>query len=204
MATYYVDFTGGNDGNGGQVEDDAWKTINKVQITLTGDQSDTIVKFKRGEVWREQYTVAGHGTSGHPFVHTDYGSGDLPKIYGSTEVVTWETEGSNIWYAEYASDPNDIWFITTGGVVMWGDEEAIKGDLNAEYEWWWDSGNTRIYVFAESDPDTRYNAIEAPVRNNCVFANQKDYIHIKNLEVGFTSWQIIRNQRGNYWLIDRS
>ena len=82
MSTYYVDYTGGNDGNDGLSEENAWKTWSHVSSELNGNQSDDIVKAKCGETWSEQYTVAGYGTDGHRFVHTSYGSGNKPCIDG--------------------------------------------------------------------------------------------------------------------------
>lgn len=167
-------------------------------------QSPTI-NLNKSDTWRETMTIGTSGTATYPIIIQAYGAGDDPKIYGSIEVVIWTDrsgEGANLWSAEYGSDPNDIWYITTSDVVMWGQEEGVKGNLNAEYEWWWDAGNTRIYVYAATTPDTRYDAIEAPDRYNCIVAASKDYITIQNLELGFTERQIIKNASGDNWLID--
>ena len=62
MATYYVDKTTGNDSDTGLTEELAWETINKVNIS-SFNPSDTI-KFKKGEIWREQLTIPSSGSSG--------------------------------------------------------------------------------------------------------------------------------------------
>jgi len=98
--TYYVDCNAADDTGDGLTTGTAWKTIAKVNATLTGDQSDTSVLFKRGCTWREQLTVPGSGTSGHPFTFGVYGTGAKPifnqadsvstltQYYGGTEKLT--------------------------------------------------------------------------------------------------------------------
>lgn len=49
-ATYYVDCNAANDNGAGTSEGTAWKTIAKVNSTLTGDQSDTNVLLDRKSV----------------------------------------------------------------------------------------------------------------------------------------------------------
>jgi len=127
MADYYVK-NAGDDAKDGLSDANAWKTISKVQSTLNGDQSDDTVYFNKGDEWREQYTVAGYGTSGHPFTHTSYGTGADPIINGAiliapgtswssaTETVGGASENSvtaavdNIYYTPVTT--------TSGGVLQ--------------------------------------------------------------------------------------
>jgi len=86
MTTYYVS-PNGNDAWAGtsQTEESPngpWLTVAKVVSTLTGDQSDNFVYFKKGGTWLEQYTVPCSGTSGHPFTIGAYGTGADPIIDG--------------------------------------------------------------------------------------------------------------------------
>ncbi|MFZ2153653.1 MAG: choice-of-anchor Q domain-containing protein [Candidatus Moraniibacteriota bacterium] len=87
-ATYYVDCNAANDNGAGTSEGTAWKTIAKVNATLTGDQSDTNVLFKKDCTWREQLTVPGSGTSGHPFTFGSYGDTGAKPIISGADVVT--------------------------------------------------------------------------------------------------------------------
>jgi hypothetical protein len=64
----------------------------KSYSTLTGDQSDTTVLFNKGCIWRETLSIAGSGTSGHPFTFGAYGTGTNPIINGSAVVSSWTTE----------------------------------------------------------------------------------------------------------------
>ena len=94
MTTYYVDATLGNDSSADPTNiATPWQTIAKVNSTLTGDQSDTNVLFKKGETWREQLTVPGSGTSGHPFTFGAYGSGEKPVISGADVITDFSMAG---------------------------------------------------------------------------------------------------------------
>ena len=86
-ANYYVDQSGGLDINSGTATDQAWKTISKVNGS-TFNPGDNIY-FKRGETWREELIVSSSGASGNPITYSAYGSGDKPKIFGSSAVADW-------------------------------------------------------------------------------------------------------------------
>jgi hypothetical protein len=79
---YYVDAANGSDANDGLTPEKPWKTINKVNnsIFVPGDS----ILFKRGKTWRETLTPPSHGASGNNIMFGAYGTGDPPKIDGST------------------------------------------------------------------------------------------------------------------------
>jgi hypothetical protein len=138
VSVYYVK-NGGNDGNSGLSDLLAWETIAKVQSTLTGNQSDNSVLFKRGSTWREKYTVPAYGTSGHPFTIGAYDSGANPKLAGSALKTSFTVEGS-YWYTAASPAPLQAFF--DGSRLT---KVADKGDLGTG-KWWWDSGNSRVYI----------------------------------------------------------
>lgn len=75
-ATYYVDSSGGDDGNSGTSPESAWQTLSKVN-SVTFSPGDSIL-FIRGGEWTGQLTPAGSGSSGSPIVMDAYGSTSLP------------------------------------------------------------------------------------------------------------------------------
>jgi hypothetical protein len=84
MTTYYVDATGGNDGDLGTSEGTAWQTIGKVngETFASGDS----ILFKRGETWvtaGSSLVPPSSGTAGSPITLADYGSGAKPIIDGN-------------------------------------------------------------------------------------------------------------------------
>src|SRR5689334_15633105 len=83
-ATYYVDSLSGDDGRSGTAEDQAWKTLNKVNGTelRAGDR----VLLRSGSIWRGQLAPVGSGSEAAPVVIDRYGSGPKPHIDGSGTV----------------------------------------------------------------------------------------------------------------------
>ena len=164
------------------------------------DTAGDTISFRRGDTFREQITVPSSGNSGARITYTAHGTGDLPKIYGSTQVSTWaeEGEGSHIWYATCAADPVSVWFVNTDESIIWGTEQASKVACTAEYSWWWDDPNNRLYIYAASDPDSRYTSVEKPTRAFGVYGNAKDYITVSYLETAFC-YSGANNDRGVFF-----
>ncbi|MGD9930776.1 MAG: cadherin domain-containing protein [Mangrovibacterium sp.] len=97
QTTYYVSSSGGDDSKLGTSESQAWKTLTKVN-NLTPKAGDKIL-FKRGDAWEGTLTPKASGTSGSPVTYGAYGTGDKPKIYGSTEITGWTLHSGNIYKA---------------------------------------------------------------------------------------------------------
>lgn len=101
--TFFVDATGGNDGNSGRSPDDAWRTIGKVngKTFLPGDH----ILFKRGETWTGVgLVIQSPGAASAPIVFGAYGSGALPIIDGNDAVAAciqcWNQNWINFEYLE--------------------------------------------------------------------------------------------------------
>lgn len=85
LRSFYVDATGGADGDDGRTPDTAWQTIGKVngETFLPGDY----VLFKRGETWvGTALAITRSGTARRPIVFADYGSGTKPILDGNDAV----------------------------------------------------------------------------------------------------------------------
>ena len=118
-ATYYVDATLGSDASADPTNiATPWQTIAKVNSTLTGDQSDTNVLFKKGETWREQLTVPGSGTSGHPFTFGAYGSGADPILNGSIVVEGFDSFGHEL-VTNGTCDSDVLYWSNNAGTKTW-------------------------------------------------------------------------------------
>lgn len=201
MTNYYVSQIDGNDSNDGLAETDEgggvgpWLTLGKAD-NLSGDQSDNSVLLRRGGTWREFPVIGANGTSGHPFTWGAYNTGDDPKVYGSTAVTSWTEESSHIWYSQnHTSDPGALWFLETDDSINYGHMESAKNDLDAEYDWWYDSGNDYIYVYCEdaSGPGTAYASVEKPNQTyTLIQSNNNNYVTFENLCLGFCVSNAIR------------
>ncbi|HLP86501.1 MAG TPA: right-handed parallel beta-helix repeat-containing protein [Candidatus Paceibacterota bacterium] len=83
--TYYVDNTCSVNGNGKSQTcgvNGPFNSLMNAQAALTGNQGDNSLLLKRGQIFREQFTVNAYGVSGHQFTISSYGSGDKPIISG--------------------------------------------------------------------------------------------------------------------------
>lgn len=179
---YYVDNTGTGD---------TLATIAEVNaLTLGGDDT---VSFKCGCTWRETLVVPNSGIAGHYVIFNAYGTGAKPRILGSDQATGFENRTGNIWKAtNELIDPFDFWlpieifFIDLDDSIKWGnhkDYTANFSNLVAEYDWTW-HGDT-IYVYAATDPDSRYASVEAPQRMDLIDINEKEYIEIDSLELAY-------------------
>lgn len=113
--TYYVDATGGLDGNTGLSEGQAWKTIAKVN-GFAFAAGDTIL-FKRGETWAALLQPSVSGLSGSPITFGAYGDSAiaLPKLNGAGDYGVSTTR------SYLAFDSLDIRGVTfTGGGATGG------------------------------------------------------------------------------------
>ncbi|MEK0317301.1 CBM96 family carbohydrate-binding protein [Cohnella sp. 56] len=94
--TYYVDASGGSDGNSGQSSSAAWQTLAKVNAT-TFAPGDKIL-FKSGSSWTGQLWPKGSGASGNPIVIDRYGTGAKPAINGGGSSFTQTVSGATTTY----------------------------------------------------------------------------------------------------------
>lgn len=117
--TYYVDKTTGSDSDSGLTEELAWETIN--EVNTSSFNPDDVIKFKRGEEWREGLTVPSTGALNSPIVFGAYGSGAGPIINGSDLIVTW---------SDYATQ-TEIWAATVQtGDGTWASWTGLGVDRN--------------------------------------------------------------------------
>ncbi|MDO5581766.1 MAG: hypothetical protein Q4G69_11605 [Planctomycetia bacterium] len=79
---YYVDSRTGSDQNTGTSPEVPWKSIARIRKAKIepGDQ----ILFARGGLWRE-ILVPHSGEEGKPVLYGAYGSGPLPRLYGSVD-----------------------------------------------------------------------------------------------------------------------
>ena len=95
--TFFVAATSGNDTNSGLSEQWPWRSLDKVNSAelKPGDK----VLLKRGETWRGQL-IPQSGREGAPVTYGAYGTGELPRLLGSSsrnDSQDWKDEGGNIW-----------------------------------------------------------------------------------------------------------
>jgi hypothetical protein len=97
--TYYIDSQSGNDLNTGTAENSAWKTIDKLNNSMSAIKPSDIIRFKRGGVYEGQINLTVSGTAGQPIVIEAYGTGDNPVISGTKMISSWRKYNGNIYRA---------------------------------------------------------------------------------------------------------
>jgi hypothetical protein len=177
------------------------------EVNALGLGQDDTVSFKNGCTWRGDLTVSGSGTAGHYVVFNSYGTGDRPKILGSEKAITWTAEGhTNIWQSDSSlSDPynisgyyeSEIFYRETGGTINWSDAKKTYtsdfSNLVNEYDWTWNAN--KVYIYAATDPNSRYTSVEIPQRGATIFIDDYEYITIDGLEI---SYAVERNINAEY------
>jgi hypothetical protein len=192
---YYVSSSTGDDSRDGKSVSTAWKTISKVngKTYLPGDS----ILFRCGDVWRETMIIPSSGRSGNYIYFGSYGTGAKPKILGSIQATSWTNQGANVWKStKSVSNPYvpsdfaaEIFFEHADGTTTWGANKSNTAALASEYDWTWSANY--IYVFAPSDPSTRYTSVEVPQRERGIYVNTREYITIDGLELKFAKSRTI-------------
>jgi hypothetical protein len=199
-STYYIS-NSGNDVSNGLSGNTAWRTITKVNNTYFKPGSQVL--FKCGDVWRETLTIPSSGDASNYITFGSYGTGNKPRILGSVQGINWTEVSTNKWKSDTSvadpyggSYPAEIFFEELDGSINWGTAKKTYtvslGNLTEEYDWTSDS--SKIYVYAESNPITRYSIVEAPQRNYSINIDNKQYIIIDGLEIQFAKWNNIRTE----------
>ncbi len=114
--TYYVDSSGGNDANVGTDQEQAWRSIHKVNewYFYPGDK----ILLKAGSIWNcEQLYPKGNGAMNAPIIIDQYGTGPKPVINTNTayeaavQLVNqeyWEINNLEITNAKDLTHPADV------------------------------------------------------------------------------------------------
>ncbi len=102
---YYVDAVNGNDSNNGTSVSTAWKTITKVNNSMSSINAGMMLCFKRGQTHRGKLSFIKSGTSTSPIIIDAYGTGSAPVISGNVLVTNWTQHSGNIWKATLSSAP---------------------------------------------------------------------------------------------------
>lgn len=181
---YYVDATGGRDDNSGLSPLAPWKSIAKVNKTAfaPGDQ----ILFKRGEAWREALKPNSSGTTNNPILFAAYGTGNPPRILGSESYAGakfWIQETAFLWYtADVNWIPGMVFHSGLGSK-----RKASKGVLAANWEWYHDDANKRLYYYLDQNPGNYPIEI---VRRNGIGFTAVNNLTIRDLEIAFCQFGI--------------
>ncbi len=138
---YYVDDTAGDINNTGLTPNLPLKTI--AQVNGINLQPGDIVRFKCGEVWREQLDVSGSGTDLNPIIYTSYGAGcsseNKPLINAASEINSvWTQYSGSIYVADADLTIEPVNYITNSSfdidISKWYKGPDNYGDVEFSFE----------------------------------------------------------------------
>jgi len=116
---YYVSSSGGNDSYTGKSTLQAWKTISKVNLTMSSYVAGDSILFKCGDTFTDQLNITKSGTSSTFIVFGSYGTGAKPLLNTAVTLTGWTvTSNPNIWVANYTGALSDINFVTINDKVQ--------------------------------------------------------------------------------------
>lgn len=163
-ATYYIDYTDGDDSNTGLSEALAWRNASKAGGITSGDT----VLFQNGEQWdfTAQLNLK-NGTSNSPTTYGNYGSGELPR-FNNTPTMQ---------FTFYLGNRHHI--VMQNLELMGKNTTSEKGDIFADgcnnitvRNCYWNSSLMKIglqFYEQASTGNTRDIVVE-----NCTFYNSSD------------------------------
>jgi hypothetical protein len=148
-------------------------------LTLAANDN---VYLKAGEVWREQLTIDGSGSSGNRITVTSYGAGVNPKILLTEQVSSWSLQSNNVYNAALpGSAEHSKGMLNAGGTDLTDTYVIFSSPIEAT---WFDqtsyNENDDLIWFRNTggDPGTR----EVGVRRYGVFITG-DWITIDGIDV---------------------
>lgn len=193
--TYHVSAEG-SDSSDGLTPGTAWRTL--AHVNGRSLEPGDAVLLRRGDTWREALEIDDAGTPSAYIQFGAYGSGDRPRILGSTALTAWTATGTaHVWQSTATlSDPwtvitadgtnCQVFFLETSGAVTWGYHETYDAaftNLSSDYDWTWNAN--RLYVYSTQDPNTRFSAVEAPQRQYAVIVEHVNHVAIDSLEMAY-------------------
>jgi hypothetical protein len=163
---YHVDATTGDDGFDGASPTTAWRSLDRVNAG--GLQPGDRVLFKRGETFRGQLQPTS-GTEGDAIVYGAYGTGEMPKLMGSVErngSASWSSLDGNVWTTTgpFAASIGNIIF--DGETCGW--LKLDSADVLAPGDFWFNTANQTLELYATSNPADAWTDIELAVNRHII------------------------------------
>ena len=187
---YYVDATGGDDGNNGTSPANAWKTMEKARTMMGSYNPGDSILFKRGEVWTgtnenlplDQFRITCSGSKAGGYITFGaYGNGSIPEFQDIVvmtyapgikyvKIEYWKVDGSpsgqngiNV-QSQNASNiviQNCKVTVTSNNGIMFRQTNTFTID-NCTV---WDIPNSGIVIYGSPT----YQASNGVIRDNTVF-----------------------------------
>jgi hypothetical protein len=204
-ATYFVS-NGGVDSNNGTSTSTSWahspgmSSCSSKCASTTLQPGDT-VKFNRGDIWRNgRITGLPAGSNGSPITLTNYGSGALPKITGSTALPNVSftlSPGKTFTYQIALSTNPGHYSAENGNALLF--ESSIASVEAQSGSFWWSANVYYVHPSDNSNPTTNGRVYETSTAFDALDA--KPYMTLNGLDIEFgTRFVINANGATNFTL----
>ncbi|MBR5308303.1 MAG: S-layer homology domain-containing protein [Clostridia bacterium] len=179
---YYVS-ADGDDKNDGLTPETAWKTTTRVSGAALNPGDG--VFFRRGDVFRTDSVIL----TKKGVTYSAYGEGRKPEIYASAKnysgIGFWKaTDKANVYVSETTFDA-DIGLIVFNEGEQWTIKKTLTvdgfdGELKSDLEMYYSFQDKHIYLYSESDPNTRWTSTEIAEGRKIIAGDGNDVV-IDNL-----------------------
>jgi len=196
-------------------DDDAWGWTGSFVTDTNWHKFEVHIKYDTGgggyhKIWFDDGSE--HGSTSLTTTHSDisglrFGSpntggswvGNITQYFDD---IVDESGGTiiNTWYNDDLSDdPGVVWL--DGASYP---EATDKDSVDSTNRWYWDNGNTRLYIYATENPTGMYSTIEPPTKTRAVLCYNKQYIEFHDIHFKYAIDNIIQvaGSSGGYNIFD--
>lgn len=152
----------------------------------------TVYLQKRGTTAREEIIISVSGTSSRSIVLGAYGTGDLPRIYGSELETGWSVvPGYTSLYSKAFDSSCKLGMVAEDGTALsfkiWKSDVAttFSGAVAGSYALDHDAGTIYVWCSGDADPNTRQ--MEVSRRYRGIAVEGASHVVIRDLAVRYAS-----------------
>ena len=186
-STYHVS-PQGNDGHDGKSPATPWRTVARVNAHAfePGDQ----IRFERDGEWRESLVASSSGAPGRPIVFGSYGTGTMPKFWGSELLDRTRFEPATkgafqvaVAQTVHAVLVNQVFLRSSRLVLNDSDPARNHGHVQSHPGSWFLDGGVLHVNTGGVDPRIDPRTYSVVVRDDVVASNGKDHLIFRDLVV---------------------
>lgn len=191
--TYYLDASGGSNGNNGLTSDTPWKDLFRIrEYNSPGD----VFLLKRGEEWTVlQLYLTTSGTSTQPIRFGAYGNPNDPlpiitnidEVENASDPMLWTETSPGTWTLSTPQPPGRLFI--DGAEVLRADCIDKVGDTDQEgataywyYEDLEEPSMDLLHLYAPGNPALLYSTIKGSLGYYATLVDRADYLEFENID----------------------
>lgn len=164
VGTYYVDNSCATNGNGSSTtcgSNGPFNSLTNMQSKDGGYSAGNFICLKRGQTYRESFTLPSSGATGNHITLDAWGTGDKPIMKASNIFSSWSRTSGTTYQVPASTQPDYLW---KDGVYQ-TKGTSITGLSN--HNWYWASG---LLYYREDEDDLSNHLMEATVRDRAIYS----------------------------------